>query len=229
MNRETTNKIRFVLEELLPPILRDSFLFRWLFRAHWGDRIDKLEKFRRDAPFITDEDYKAVYEDHPRVHDETDNSKACLEAVLNNIVGNSVLDVGCGTGHLLRHLDRYKPGLELSGVDIIAPDTGDEDKISFHQAVVERLPFPDASFDTVICTHTLEHILDIRAAIKELRRVRRRRLILVVPKEREYLFTFNPHFHFFPYSHSFLRVLIPVPPAHKCELLGRDIFYLEDG
>ena len=33
----------------------------------------------------------------------------------------------------------------------------------------------------------------------------RRRLIIVVPQEREYRFTFNPHLHFFPYPHSFLR------------------------
>ena len=47
--------------------------------------------------------------------------------------------------------------------------------------------------------------------LSELRRVARRRLILVVPQEREYRFTFNPHLHFFPYPHSFLRYLTPVP------------------
>src|SRR3546814_1539315 len=48
-----------------------------------------------------------------------------------------------------------------------------------------------------------------------LRRVARRRVIIVVPQEREYRFTFNPHLHFFPYPHSFLRYVTPVPANHE--------------
>jgi hypothetical protein len=50
----------------------------------------------------------------------------------------------------------------------------------------------------------------------------------VVPMEREGLYTFNPHFNFFPYTHSFLRAMIPVPENHVCIGLGRDIYYRED-
>ena len=35
--------------------------------------------------------------------------------------------------------------------------------------------------------------------------------IIVVPREREGIYTFNPHLNFFPYRHSFLRAMIPVP------------------
>ena len=63
-----------------------------------------------------------------------------------------------------------------------------------------------------MCTHVIEHILDYRAAIAELRRITGRRLIIVVPRERESIYAFNPHFNFFPYRHSFLRAMIPVPP-----------------
>jgi ubiquinone/menaquinone biosynthesis C-methylase UbiE len=98
----------------------------------------------------------------------------------------------------------------------------------FVDAMVENLPFGDRSFDTVLCTHVLEHILDYRKAIAELRRITRRRLIIVVPREREGIYTFNPHFNFFPYRHSFLRAMIPVPNDHVCVDVGRDIFYRED-
>jgi hypothetical protein len=53
-------------------------------------------------------------------------------------------------------------------------------------------------------------------------------LIIVVPREREFLYTFNPHFHFFPYVHSFLRAAHPVPEGHLCEDVLRDIYYRED-
>ena len=51
---------------------------------------------------------------------------------------------------------------------------------------------------------------------------------LVVPREREGIYTFNPHFNFFPYTHSFLRAMIPVPQQHVACDIGRDIYYRED-
>src|SRR5260370_40764776 len=105
--------------------------------------------------------------------------------------------------------------------------TGATAGVDYVAAKIEQLPFPDRSFDTVVCTHVLEHILDYRSAIAELRRIVRRRLIIVVPREREYKYTFNPHFNFFPYPHSFLRAMHPVPADHVCADLDRDIYYRE--
>lgn len=229
MRRETVNRIRFVLEELFPPILRDSFLFRWLFRAAWGGHVDELARFRQRAPELSDEEYRKLYEEHPRVQDLTDNSRACIDRIRADVVGATVCDVGCGTGHLLSTVCKGRAGQfeRLVGVEIVVPERG-EAGIEFVEAPVERLPFSDGEFDTVICTHVLEHILDLPAALRELRRVCSRRLIVVVPREREYLYTFNPHFHFFPYRHSFLRHMIPLPDRYRCEDVGRDIYYVEE-
>src|SRR3546814_1129402 len=89
---------------------------------------------------------------------------------------------------LLHVLAGRRPEMKLTGVDfIIDSETRKRaEGISFHEANIERLPFPDKSFDTVICTHVLEHILDFRGALAELRRVAAKRLIIVVPQEREY-------------------------------------------
>ena len=230
MRRETTNVIRTVLEEALPPMVRDSKPMRWLFRRHWGDLVDDIERFRERIPFVTDREYREIYERMPRIQNETDNSEACLERIAGAIHGETVLDVGCGTGFLLDHLKRARPDLALTGVDFIIEEgtrTRHPD-IRFEQANIEKLPFADRSFDTVVCTHVLEHILEFRQALSELRRVARRRLIIVVPQEREYRFTFNPHLHFFPYPHSFLRYVTPVPQDHELESVGRDIFYAEN-
>src|SRR3546814_10101756 len=61
MRRETTNAIRTVLEEVLPPFVRDSAAMRWLFRRHWGHLIDDLEDFRARLPFVTPDEYRDVY------------------------------------------------------------------------------------------------------------------------------------------------------------------------
>lgn len=232
MRRETVNTIRYVLEEWLPPWLRDSAFMRWLFRLYWGTFVDDLERFRAQITQLSAQEYRNIYERMPRIQDETDNSAACLAAIAERVTTGRVCDVGCGTGYLLNYL-QGRPALadrELTGVDfIIEPQTAQRHpSIRFVAAPIEQLPFPDRHFDTVICTHVLEHILDIRAAIHELRRVCGRRLIVVVPLEREYRFTFNPHLHFFPYPHTFLRHIIPVPPNYQARVIGRDLLYVED-
>ena len=144
----------------------------------------------------------------------------------------TVCDIGCGTGFLLGALaarSAREPG-NFIGVDfqlepgIAAAHPG----MRFQEADIENLPFADGAFDTVICTHVLEHVLHIDRTIAELRRVARRRLLVIVPLEREYRFTFNPHVHFFPYPHSFLRHIVPVPGNARCETIGRDLLYIED-
>jgi len=229
MKRETTNAIRTVLEEWIPPVVRDSGAMRWLFRRHWGRLVDDLESFRARIAFVSDEEYHSIYERMPRVQDETDNSDACIREISKSIVGSSVLDVGCGTGFLVDHLAREHPRRKFTGLDFIIEE-GTRCRlpsIGFVEGKVEALPFADNSFDTVICTHVLEHVLDLAGAVRELRRVAKRRLIIVVPQEREYRFTFNPHVHFFPYPHSFLRYMTPVPSNYRCESVGRDIYYVE--
>ncbi|MFN7164562.1 MAG: class I SAM-dependent methyltransferase [Hyphomonas sp.] len=229
MRREMTNRIRYVLEDIVPPVLRDSGLFKAAASMAWGNHVADLARFRERAAFLTDEEYEALYRKHPRVHEDTDNSDACIAAITADIVGTSAMDVGCGTGALLRQVRAARTDLgALVGVDfVIDPDLTDEG-IQYFAAKVEALPFPDKSFDTVICTHVIEHIVDYRAAIAELRRVARRRLIIVVPREREYRYTFNPHVNFFPYTHSFLRAVMPVPENYLCRNIGRDIYYRED-
>ena len=230
MKRETTNRIRFVIEELLPPILRDAALFRLLAKLAWGEHIEALADFRRRAPFLTPDEYEKLYRAHPRVHDDSDNSHRCMELITQHATGSTLCDVGCGTGHLLRYIKTHskKTFARMVGVDFVLPRTAPDPSIEFVGAMIERLPFSDRAFDTVVCTHVVEHILDYRAAIAEIRRIAARRLIIVVPREREGLYSFNPHFNFFPYKHSFLRAMIPVPQQHSCIEAGRDIFYMED-
>ena len=136
----------------------------------------------------------------------------------------------CGSGcFACDRIAEHHADAELAGVDfqIDAALRARFPSMRFEESKIESLPFEDDAFDTVVCTHVLEHILELPAAVRELRRVCRRRLLIVVPKEREYRFTFNPHLHFFPYRHSFLKFMLPVPESAHCELIGRDIYYRE--
>ncbi|MFH1134072.1 MAG: class I SAM-dependent methyltransferase [Nanoarchaeota archaeon] len=50
---------------------------------------------------------------------------------------------------------------------------------------IHRLPFNDSSFDVVLCSETIEHVEDVRKAVKELLRVTRKAVIITVPHETE--------------------------------------------
>ncbi|MEK6806002.1 MAG: class I SAM-dependent methyltransferase [Pseudomonadota bacterium] len=89
-----------------------------------------------------------------------------------------VLEIGIGTGRNMPHYDKSKistivgldPALQMhrlahkriakAGLDVELMDLS-----------AEKIPQPDASFDTVVCTYTLCTIPDPVAALREMRRV----------------------------------------------------------
>lgn len=91
----------------------------------------------------------------------------------------AVLDVGCGTGQLLRRMQIRFPDAKFVGVDP-APGMVKQGRaaradrhIDFVNGRVERLPFPDAYFDLVLTTLSFHHWADQRQGIHEIRRVLR--------------------------------------------------------
>jgi 2-polyprenyl-6-hydroxyphenyl methylase/3-demethylubiquinone-9 3-methyltransferase len=85
-----------------------------------------------------------------------------------------VLDVGCGDGTFAGRL--VELGAQVTGLDsaptalkraraahpeleFVGPDSGG------------RLPFEDASFDTVTCVNVLQHVADVQSMLSEVRRV----------------------------------------------------------
>ena len=134
---------------------------------------------------MTPAEYADIYRRMPRIQEGTDNSDACIRRLVELLLPGSVCDVGCGTGHLLSVLAANSGDTprKFTGVDFQL-DPGISQRhpgIEFREADLESLPFPDRAFDTVICTHVLEHVLRIDRTIVELRRIAARRLLIIVP------------------------------------------------
>ena len=99
--------------------------------------------------------------------------------------GDLLLDMGAGAG---RHaFEAFRRGARVVALDYSAADL--KDVGALFTAMVEagegpangtavcvngdgtRLPFPDATFDRIICSEVMEHIPDDEAAMAEVRRV----------------------------------------------------------
>jgi 2-polyprenyl-3-methyl-5-hydroxy-6-metoxy-1,4-benzoquinol methylase len=228
VNRDQVNRIRYVLEELLPAVLRDSAAFKALIWLYARGKTRYFTSFRERSPYMTEEEYAEYYRNFPPIMNETDLNEASIERIVKDVEGDTVLDVGCGRGFLANTLVTRRK-ISVTGYDFLIDATlpARYPNVTFVEGLIEKLPFPDGAFDTVTCSHTLEHIIDFSAAVRELRRVARRRLIIVVPKEREYRYSFNLHVNFFPYRHSLLNRLQPLPEDHTCEEIHGDLYYCE--
>jgi SAM-dependent methyltransferase len=100
----------------------------------------------------------------------------------------SVLEVGCGTGDVLIELCRRELGERLVGIEIGINPGGENKNLSRERPVIhaydgKRIPYPDDSFDLVYATHVLEHVLDERGFLSELKRVSKMFIVVEVPCE----------------------------------------------
>jgi len=134
--------------------------------------------------------------------------------------GSRVLDLGCGDGTLLAHLQNDKQcvgaGVELSDQQVIACVRRGVRVIQ--QNLEEGLAlFDDHQFDTVVLSRTLQSMLNTERILKEMARVARYGIVSF------------PNFGYWPHGWSILRGRMPVtgempyqwyntPNIHLCTL-----------
>ena len=88
---------------------------------------------------------------------------------------NTILDVGCGTGRLLRKAREYWPKTQLIGVDPAAGMIENARRLmpdaKFYVSQAESLPLPDASVNLVFSTASFHHWQDQEKGLREIKRV----------------------------------------------------------
>src|ERR1700694_2247838 len=139
-------------------------VFFWSFRRKTAPAIAAIRRSFEEA--AADEEHFPSTID-PRIA----HVKLILE-YLGDLAGKRVLDVGCGKGRFAKVVKERNPAAAVTGMDLA------EAMLAFVPGEIGRtcgsmtqLPFRSASFAGAYATESLEHAVDIEAAVAEICRV----------------------------------------------------------
>ena len=229
MNRKVTNTIRFVMDEMIPPFIRDSkwFMYPFFWLAYRGKNINKMMNFKKNVYQMTPEEYANLYNDLNSIsrNRKTDLNEASIDFILKKIEEGdfkNIIDIGCGSGYILNLIKSKFPHIELTGFDIKKSKA--VENYNFVEGNLEKLPFENNSFDLVLCNHTVEHLVDLNLCISELVRITNKKLVVVTPCQRPYYYTLDEHVNFFQFKEQ-LIALFPFI-KYECKSLQGDWGYV---
>ena len=208
MNRKYTNIIRFIIDEIVPPIIRDSkwFIYPFFRILYKKEAVKDAMDFKSNILSMSQEEL-AKFDDPISCKRESDLTKNTITEIMNLLEGDnqSIADIGCGNGFLLNLIKQNHPDKEVYGIDLT--NRLKYDNIKFLEGDITKLPFADNHFDVVISTHTIEHVIPLENSIKELLRVTKNKLIIITPCQRYYYYTLDSHVNFFANKIDLLRYL----------------------
>jgi glycosyltransferase involved in cell wall biosynthesis/ubiquinone/menaquinone biosynthesis C-methylase UbiE len=101
----------------------------------------------------------------------------------------NILDIGCGTGFLMKHLLAHGKnivGIDMSDWAVAHPMPGCEGRIFKGNAM--DIPYDDRTFDLAIAFSLLEHLPeeDVPRVLREIKRVSKRAVLLIAMAEQEW-------------------------------------------
>ena len=159
-------------------------IFHEAIRKHLGER---LQKHPEDILDIYNKDHKRHWVHNTQYMDPNWFRHWRMQHVLKNLVGKSVLDVGGATGV-------YTVGIAQRGYQVTWFDHSQQALLyaqelclkyqvsaKFELGDAHKLPFEDASFDTVWAGEIIEHVFAPAEGVAEIVRVAKQRAILSTP------------------------------------------------
>ncbi|MAG50648.1 hypothetical protein CL621_03345 [archaeon] len=142
--------------------------------AKWNDEM--VTKYHKDGTLFESKNFILALMEKNRLKQIIKLSDVKKE--------DTVLDLGCGEGHLLNLLPEVKEitGLDISKVALSRANTllKDRTNIKLLFGSAEDTKFENNSFDKIFCSEVLEHVPDPKKVIEEIYRILKKDGILVV-------------------------------------------------
>jgi SAM-dependent methyltransferase len=124
-----------------------------------------------EAYFQTGAQKGTAYSNYKEGARDSPTFREIAAAIIEVFQPRRVLDVGCATGTIVRHLNNS--GCEAHGIDVSEWAVRNAEHPNVKLAPADKLPYPNKFFDLVISCHALEHLPDavVDPSIKEIKRV----------------------------------------------------------
>ena len=110
-----------------------------------------------------------------------------VAGVIDSLRPKNILDAGCGHGFVISTLSGHCPSTDFCGLDMSEGALDYARRLvpaaTLVRGDVTRLPFPEKSFDLVICFGVLPYVDQPRLALQEFGRVSRQHVLLAAPNE----------------------------------------------
>jgi len=123
LSREVTVWLNRILNDYLPPIIRDQRWFgKLLTWTLFKESSSIYMTFHERVYEMSDEDIALAYSNihSGRVEWDTCLTKTCIETILKNIIGSDVLEVGCGKGYLSNLISKKH---NITACDVVVSDS----------------------------------------------------------------------------------------------------------
>ncbi len=136
-------------------------------------------------------DYSAEYNSRTPIGHYFNMRLKRVAELLASQKNGKVLDLGCGPAKVFQVLRARS--FEYYGIDIsqdmledAVSTYGTEPQSHFVRGSIENLPFPDSSFEVILCLGALEYLLDGRAAMAEVARVAKPGATVIVTMQNKF-------------------------------------------
>lgn len=137
-----------------------------------ADHVEKI-KLENDNPWISNKVWESMEFSTSQLFDKY--------LSLLGVENPKVLDVGVGLGRLL-HSININNAIEPYGMDIALPylEIAQTKGIDVCCSKIEDMPYLNDTFDIILCTDVLEHVIDLNACVTKILSVLKKGGLLIV-------------------------------------------------
>ena len=121
-----------------------------------------------------------------------------------------ILDLGCGTGLLLKYLSKENSTYNLTGVDIMAKNSKKNSKITFIKKEIFKFT-PKKKFSFVVSIAVIEHVPKLKLFINHLKKISNTgsSFIILTVNTNSFLYKIANYLFYFNIKTPFLRLYDP--------------------